>query len=72
MANEKLTKRTVDALVADDKAFIVYDSELKGFAVRVAPTGIKTWQVEYRPYPGGRGVSKRRMALGVHDSTRSR
>ena len=64
MATEKLTKRVVDGLSAREKAFIVYDSELKGFAIRVAPSGSKTWQVEYRPYPGGRGVSTRRMALG--------
>ncbi|RJT22092.1 DUF4102 domain-containing protein [Mesorhizobium waimense] len=64
MASIKLTKRSVDAATALDKAIIVYDTELKGFGLRVASSGIKTWQVEYRPYPGGRNVPKRRMALG--------
>jgi len=64
MAAAKLTKRTVDALVAGAKPIFVYDSELKGFAVRVSVTGVKTWQVEYRPFPGGRTVAKRRMAMG--------
>lgn len=65
MATEKLTKRTVDALAPREAAYMVYDTELKGFAVRVASSGAKTWQVEYRPFPGGRGVAKRRMALGA-------
>ncbi|MGC4024396.1 MAG: site-specific integrase [Mesorhizobium sp.] len=68
MVTRKLTKTTVDALKPSEKAFIVYDSEVKGFGIRVATSGDKTWQVEYRPYPGGRGVSKRRMALGSASS----
>ncbi|ANL74072.1 integrase family protein [Rhizobium phaseoli] len=65
MAQAKLTKRYVDAVLPQAKAFIVYDTELTGFGLRVAPSGTKTWQVEYRPYPGGRDVPKRRMALGA-------
>lgn len=65
MAQAKLTKRYVDAVLPQTKAFIVYDTELTGFGLRVAPSGTKTWQVEYRPYPGGRDVPKRRMALGA-------
>jgi integrase len=68
MDSVKLTKRTVDGLEAKASAYMVYDADLKGFAIRVAPTGLKTWQVEYRPYPGGRGVSKRRMSLGSSTS----
>lgn len=65
MASAKLTKKHIDAVLPQAKAFIVYDTELKGFGLRVAPSGAKTWQVEYRPYPGGRDVAKRRMALGT-------
>ena len=28
------------------------------------PSGEKTWKVEYRPYPGGRGVSPKRLSFG--------
>ena len=62
---QKLTKSAIDELAPSDKPFTVYDTGLKGFSVRVAPSGVKTWQVEYRPYPGGRGVAKRRMSLGA-------
>ena len=65
MARAKLTKKVVDGLQPiNGRAVIVYDTDTTGFAIRVAPDGSKTWQVEYRPYPGGRGVSKRRMSLG--------
>lgn len=64
MDGAKLTKRTIDGLEPKAAAYMVYDAELKGLAIRIAPSGLKTWQVEYRPYPGGRGVDKRRMSLG--------
>ena len=37
----KLTKRTVDALKPQAKAYVAYDSELPGFGVRVMPSGHK-------------------------------
>ncbi|WP_051614594.1 site-specific integrase [Phyllobacterium sp. UNC302MFCol5.2] len=60
----KLIKSTVDALKPAVKPFRVFDAELKGFCVRVAPTGDKRWQVEYRPAPGGRGIPVKRLTLG--------
>ena len=65
MKSQRLTKSAVDELAPSDKPFTIYDSDLKGFSIRVAPSGVKTWQVEYRPWPGGRGVAKRRMSLGA-------
>ena len=37
----KLTKRAVDALNPQAKAYVAYDSELPGFGVRVMPSGHK-------------------------------
>lgn len=65
MKTQKLTKTAVEEMVPSNKAFTVYDADLKGFSIRVAPSGVKTWQVEYRPWPGGRSVAKRRMSLGA-------
>ncbi len=64
MATEKLTKRHIDGLVAFDKPYRHYDTELKGFGVQVMPSGIKSYIVEYRPDGGGRNVAKKRMTLG--------
>ena len=60
----KLTKRVIDTIQPSERRVIYYDTELKGFGLKVAPTGAKTWCVEYRPGARGRGVAKRRMVLG--------
>ena len=60
----KLTKRFVDAIETTSRRVIYYDSDLKGFGVKITPTGVKSWCVEYRPGGGGRGTAKRRMVLG--------
>ena len=47
----KLTKRTVDALTYEgtgNGACYVWDPEVKGFGVRVFPTGRKAFLVTYR------------------------
>ncbi|WP_292530599.1 site-specific integrase [Methylocystis sp.] len=60
----KLSKKSVDGLAPRDRAFIAFDADLAGFGVRVMPSGVKSWVVEYRPNGGGRSVSKRRVTLG--------
>jgi integrase len=62
----KITKRTVDALKPGAKPFIVFDDDVKGFGVRVFPSGVKSYVLEYRPGGGGRGVAVRRLTLGKH------
>jgi integrase len=59
-----LSKRTVDGLRPSVKSFIAFDAMLKGFGVRVQPSGAKSWVVEYRPGGGGRSIGKRRLKLG--------
>jgi Arm DNA-binding domain len=62
----RITKRTIDALKPQGKPYIVYDGDVKGFGVRVAPGGMKSYILEYRPGAGGRGVAKKRLTLGRH------
>ena len=38
---------------------------LKGFGIRVTPTGYKSFIIDYRPGEGGRRVLKKRMVIGV-------
>jgi hypothetical protein len=56
MATAKLTKRTVDAAKPKVGRYEVWDAELKGFGLRVEPTGVKTFIIRYRP-GGGRLLS---------------
>ena len=62
MAN-KLTKTTVDGLrpKADRDAFL-WCGELRGFGVRVKPSGVKTFLIQYRTDHG----NTRRYSLGQH------
>ena len=55
----KLTKRTVDAAEPEAERYILWDSALKGFGLRVETSGTKTFLVRYRI--AGR---KRFVALG--------
>jgi integrase len=68
MPTIKITRRTVAALEAKPTRYVAYDADLKGFGVRVMPSGAKSYIVEYRPGAGGRGVAKKRIAIGNTDT----
>ena len=38
----KLTKRTVEGLAVETKDYLVWDRDLRGFGLRVYPSGKKT------------------------------
>lgn len=57
----KLTKRVVDQSVPQQTEYFVWDSELRGFGLRVSPAGRKSFLVQYR-FNG----KTRRQGLGVH------
>ena len=59
----RLNKLSVTALAAKEKGYWVYDSDLAGFAIRVHPSGKKTFVAQYRP-GGGRASSKRTTTIG--------
>ena len=64
MPSERISKTTINRLTPADKPFLIYDTDLRGFAVRVMPSGTATFVAEYRPGSGGRNVSKRRVNIG--------
>jgi integrase len=45
-----------------------FDTEVKGFGLRVTETGARAYIVQYRPHPGGRRVPKRRYTIGTPGS----
>jgi integrase len=58
---QPLTHRTIEALRPAEAPYRVPDQRCKGLAVRVAPSGVKTWDLAYRI----RGTSKmRHLSLG--------
>ncbi|MEP9348570.1 tyrosine-type recombinase/integrase [Xanthobacter sp. KR7-225] len=60
----KITKRMVDAAQPSGAQFFIWDSEVKGFALRVTPAGVKSYILQYRT-PEGRS---RRLTIGKHGS----
>jgi integrase len=57
----KITKRSVDAAAPGEREFFVWDDELKGFGLRVYPSGRKMYLAQFRA--GGR---LRRVNIGLH------
>jgi integrase len=62
----KLNKRVVDAAQPRENRFILWDSELKGFGVKVELSGTKTYLVRYRPKGLGAAAPKRFVTVGRH------
>lgn len=60
----KINRTTISKLPSVERTTIFFDEDLKGFGIRVFPSGVKTWVAEFRPGISGRGTSKRRVALG--------
>jgi hypothetical protein len=58
----KITKRTVDALKSGEKDIYVWDDDLPLFGIRVKPSGVKSYILQYR-----NGVERsKRATLGRH------
>lgn len=57
----KITKRSVDAAEPGEREFFLWDEELKGFGLRVYPSGRKMYLAQFRS--GGR---LRRVNIGLH------
>jgi len=44
----KLTKRIVEAAEPREKDYIIFDSDLPGFAIRILPNGKRSYLIQYR------------------------
>lgn len=70
MATQKIGRKLLAGIGAVAKPTVIYDSDLKGFGLKLMPpstknpAGAKSWIVEYRPGAGGRSIAKRRIVLG--------
>ncbi|PKP99294.1 MAG: integrase [Alphaproteobacteria bacterium HGW-Alphaproteobacteria-15] len=60
----RLTKTVVASAAATDKRYLVWDSDLAGFAVRIESSGTKTFVIRYRADGGGRTASQRFVSIG--------
>src|SRR5687768_9952986 len=60
----RIDRRSVAGLQPGSAPVTYFDDKLKGFGIRVMPSGVCTYVVNYRPGDGGRGAPKRQYKLG--------
>jgi integrase len=65
MSKIKLTKRAVDSALPRASRYTIFDSEIRGFGLRVFPSGQKSWIFEYKGAEGGRRATTRRVTIGA-------
>ena len=68
---DKITKRTVDATKPGDRDLFVWDTELKGFGLKVTSAGRKVYLIQYRmpdPDKPQNQTTPRRYTIGEHGS----
>lgn len=63
-SQSSLTKRTVDAAHPTGKRYHIWDCDLRGFGLRIEPSGIKTFIAKYRVGGGGRNAPQRIQTIG--------
>ncbi|MEE8123241.1 MAG: Arm DNA-binding domain-containing protein, partial [Alphaproteobacteria bacterium] len=58
----KITKTRVESIKPSDKDIVEWDDELRGFGVRVKPSGVRSYIIQYR----NRFGRSRRLTIGTH------
>ena len=62
---DRLTKKAIDTASVSDREAYLWDGELKGFGLRIRPTGARSFVYVYRP-GGGRAAPKRKVTIGTY------
>jgi len=63
----RLTKHAIDRAAPGEKDYFLWDGELKGFGIKIAKGGRKSYVCKYR-VGSGRTAPTRRMTIGAHGS----
>ena len=66
MASGKITKRTIDALIANGAEGFLWDDGIKGFGAKITRSGAVSYILQFRM--GGRESTTRRYTIGPHGS----
>ena len=55
-APKRLSKRVADAAKPEGREYIVWDTDLRGFGLKVLPSGRKSFLLKYRTKAGDKSV----------------
>lgn len=66
MATGKITKTAVDAMAPGSRDAFLWDTEVRGFGLKVTKAGSRVYILQYRM--GGRGTTTQRYTIGKHGS----
>ena len=66
MAIARITKRSVDSAGSSSANAFLWDDEVRGFGLKVTPTGRKVYILQYRLAGLGRTSTTKRVTLGEH------
>lgn len=66
MPSAKITKRSVNTAIPGATQTFLWDTEVKGFGLKISPTGKRTYIFQYRT--GGRESATQRFTIGEHGS----
>ena len=58
----KITKKRVESIKPSDRDVLEWDDELRGFGVRIKPSGVRSYIIQYR----NRFGRSRRLTIGTH------
>ncbi len=58
----KITKKRVESIKPSDRDVLEWDDELRGFGIRVKPSGVRSYIIQYR----NRFGRSRRLTIGAH------
>ena len=61
----RLTKKAIDTAPVSDREAYLWDGELRGFGLRIRPSGARSFVYIYRP-GGGRAAPKRKVTIGTY------
>ena len=65
--SQRITKSKIDNATPQEKDYFLWDSDLKGFGLKVSKGGTKSYVLKYR-HGSGRRAPTRRMTIGRHGS----
>lgn len=66
MATGKITKKSIDTLAEGASSQFLWDTDLKGFGVKITPSGSISYVLQFRM--GGREARTKRYTIGSHGS----